>query len=132
MAAKGIATRAKVERLIVSAGIDGISLTDARKKLKICRSAIAIHCKALEMAGRIEKSSDCGWTTKWGAPGIREAYTTEKLARKTSPKRWQDLKDAALWANAWSDQMPTHLCVSANDVPPLGKPGLASVWELAA
>lgn len=132
MVIRGIATRAKIERLIVSAGIDGISLTAARKKLNISRSAIALHCKALEMAGRIEKSSDCGWTTKWGAPGIREAYSAEKRARKTSPKRWQALKAAALWANVWTEQMPAHLCVSANDVPPLGKPGIASVWELAS
>ena len=132
MVIRGIATRAKIERLIVSAGIDGISLTAARKKLNISRSAIALHCKALEMAGRIEKSSDCGWTTKWGAPGIREAYSAEKRARKTSPKRWQDLKEAALWASVWTEEPPAHRVVSANDVPPLGKPGIASVWELAA
>lgn len=132
MVAQGIATRARIERLIVSTGLVGISQTAARKKLGIGKNAMAIHCRALAMAGKIEKSSDNGWTTRWGAPGIREVYTAEKRARKTNPKRWQDLKDAALFANHWTEQQPIHRLVPAEQAQPIRPTGPASVWELAA
>lgn len=132
MVARGIASRAKIERLILAAGHVGISRTKVREAVKMARSAVARHCIALEMSGRVEKTADTGLHVRWGAPGIRAAHAKTRKPKKTDPQRWQDTKDAALWANVWTEQMPTHLCVSANDVPPLGKPGIASVWELAA
>lgn len=128
----GLKTRADVERLILQAGHVGISQTEIRNKLRISRPTVFVHCRALEMAGKVEKTGKAGRWVVWGAPGIRAAHTKEVPPRKTPPSRWQEAKNAAHWAEGWTEEPPVHRRIPANEAAPLGKPGVSSVWELAA
>ena len=77
----GLKTRADIERLILKAGHTGISQTEIRNKLLISRPTVFAHCRALEMAGKVEKTGRAGRWVLWGTPGIRAARTREVALR---------------------------------------------------
>lgn len=125
--------RNAIKKLILAAGMKGISRREVVKATGLSHYTVHLHTNALIECGKVERSSDTGSNTRYGPPGIWEHYQPirEKTARERErygTKAYESIQELEAWAN----HVPVHLCVSANDVPPLGKPGIASVWELAA
>lgn len=125
-----------VRRLAVAGGLQGVKRMDICRASGLSRPTVQKYLVELRKAGKVDRSHPKGTATRWGPPGISEAYQAKRdaYARKAAEDkaRYAMNKTAYEWANHWSEQMPAHVCVSANDVPPLRPAGPNSVWSLAA
>jgi hypothetical protein len=126
--------RAMVREVVLKSGLQGVQMADLVARLHFNETTIRKHLMRMRADGVVDRSAECGQACRWGAPGIYEAFA-ERRALRAKKKRggWQRLKAAeALGAYDWASRPIVRVLVSANDAPPLGKPGPASVWDLAA
>ena len=128
-----ITNMTKVKDIILESGMRGLGVMEIARALGFSKPTTSRWVRFLESAGIIERSSKTGHCVKYGPPGIWEAHqhVRDKTARdqaKYGRKRWEPMGDAEAWAN----HVPLHRRIPANEAAPLGKPGIASVWELAA
>lgn len=123
--------RSAVKKAAYSRGTEGVPMREIVRITGLSKVTCQHHIYALEEIGQVERTSETGHMVKYGPKGTWAAHAhirakTRQQALKYGTKAWESHKELEAWAN----HVPVHRRIPANEATPLGKPGIASVFEL--
>lgn len=124
-----------VRELVLASGAEGIAIDDLCRRSALSENTARKYLMRLRAAGIVERVGDggrAGEQCRWGLPGTQAAHKSAIDKERKARKRYAVRVAEQAEAETWADRLVLRVIVKANEVPPMGKPGLASVWDLAA